>query len=59
MIWCSAGVDWGSLLPPLKVVCPHVCRSHIVVEKGGKIKDVRIGISPGDSFAEALKTVMS
>ncbi|GAQ86478.1 Thioredoxin superfamily protein [Klebsormidium nitens] len=34
-----------------------ISRSHIVVEKGGKIKDVRIGISPGDSFAEALKTV--
>lgn len=30
-----------------------------MVEKGGKVKDVRIGISPGDSFAEALKTVMA
>jgi len=34
-------------------------RSHIIVEKGGKIKDVRIGISPKDSVAEAVKTCTS
>lgn len=33
------------------------CRSHIVVEKGGKVLDIRIGISPADSFGEAVKTV--
>ena len=34
-------------------------RSHIIVEKGGKIKDVRVGISPKDSVAEAVKTCTS
>ncbi|KAI8465361.1 MAG: thioredoxin-like protein [Monoraphidium minutum] len=31
-----------------------IVRSHIVVAKGGKIVDVRYGISPGDSPKEAL-----
>jgi len=30
-----------------------VLRSHVVVAKGGQLLDVRNGISPGDSFAEA------
>lgn len=32
-------------------------RSHIVIEKGGKIKDLKIGISPKNSVVEALETV--
>eukprot|EP00897_Mesotaenium_endlicherianum_P007809 jgi/Mesen1/7056/ME000369S06368 len=34
-----------------------IARSHIIIAKGGKIEDVRIGISPGNSYTEALKTV--
>ncbi len=36
----------------------NIKRSHVVVAKGGKILDMRITISPGDSFAEATKTVL-
>lgn len=32
-------------------------RSHIIIEKSGKIKDVKIGISPKNSIAEALAMV--
>eukprot|EP00123_Amoebidium_parasiticum_P011523 comp20761_c1_seq1/m.27226 comp20761_c1_seq1/g.27226 ORF comp20761_c1_seq1/g.27226 comp20761_c1_seq1/m.27226 type:complete len:255 (-) comp20761_c1_seq1:47-811(-) len=35
----------------------NIRRSHVVIEKGGKIKDIRIDISPGDSFKEAVATV--
>jgi hypothetical protein len=30
-----------------------ISRSHVIISKGGKLLDKRIGISPGDSFAEA------
>jgi hypothetical protein len=29
----------------------------VVVAKGGRVVDIRNAISPGDSFAEAVKTV--
>lgn len=35
----------------------NVLRSHVIIAKGGKVVDMRNGISPGDSFAEAVKTV--
>jgi thioredoxin-dependent peroxiredoxin len=35
----------------------NVLRSHVVIGKGGKLVDIRNGISPGDSFAEAVKTI--
>jgi peroxiredoxin Q/BCP len=35
-----------------------IARSHIVVGKGGAIEDLQIGISPGDSFAKAVATVL-
>ena len=34
-----------------------ISRSHVVVAKGGALLDVRNAISPGDSFAEAVKFV--
>lgn len=34
-----------------------ILRSHVIVEKGGKIIDIRNGISPGDSFIEAVDFV--
>lgn len=36
-----------------------IARSHIIIGKGGKIQDVRIGISPGDSVSEAVQFVES
>eukprot|EP00884_Botryococcus_braunii_P009264 jgi/Botrbrau1/18339/Bobra.0179s0066.1 len=35
----------------------RITRSHFIVEKGGKLKDIRYGISSGDSVPEALKAV--
>jgi thioredoxin-dependent peroxiredoxin len=35
----------------------NVLRSHVIIKKGGELADVRNGISPGDSFAEAVKTI--
>lgn len=35
----------------------NVLRSHVVIKKGGELIDVRNGISPGDSFAEAVEKV--
>jgi len=43
---------FGAFKPPRNVV-----RSHVIIAKGGELVDVRNGISPGDSFAEAVKTV--
>ncbi|GMH41594.1 hypothetical protein BSKO_09504 [Bryopsis sp. KO-2023] len=34
-----------------------ITRSHIVIEKGGLIKDIKIGVGPKSSIAEASKTV--
>lgn len=34
-----------------------VSRSHFIVEKGGELRDIRYGISSGDSVPEALKAV--
>ncbi|EFN58795.1 hypothetical protein CHLNCDRAFT_50289 [Chlorella variabilis] len=30
-----------------------ILRSHVVIAKGGKLLDIKNGISPGDSYAEA------
>lgn len=35
-----------------------IVRSHIVVGKGGAIEDVQIGVSPGDSVAKAVDTIL-
>lgn len=35
----------------------NVIRSHVIVGKGGEILDIKNQISPGDSFAEAVKFV--
>jgi peroxiredoxin Q/BCP len=37
----------------------NISRSHVVIGKGGEMLEIRNGISPGDSFAEALKTVQA
>lgn len=34
-----------------------ITRSHLLIEKGGKLRNVSIGISSGDSVPEALKAV--
>lgn len=34
-----------------------IIRSHIVIQKGGKVLDVQNKISPADSFTSALETV--
>ncbi|KAI8808124.1 thioredoxin-like protein [Cladochytrium replicatum] len=34
-----------------------VSRSHIVIEKGGKILDISKGVKPGDSAGQALETI--
>ena len=45
---CQCAQALGALKPPKSVL-----RSHVVVAKGGKLLDVRNGVSPGDSFAQA------
>lgn len=35
----------------------RMSRSHIIIEKGGKIKDIKIGVPPAVSVAEAVKTI--
>lgn len=35
----------------------NVIRSHVIIEKNGKVLDMKNQISPGDSFAEAVKFV--
>lgn len=37
----------------------NILRSHVVIKKGGELIDIQNGISPGDSFTEAVKTVKS
>eukprot|EP00884_Botryococcus_braunii_P007586 jgi/Botrbrau1/16829/Bobra.150_2s0053.1 len=34
-------------------------RSHIVIEKGGKVKDIRVGVKPDESVVLALETAQS
>lgn len=34
-----------------------IARSHIVIEKGGQIKSIQIGIGPKISVTGALKTI--
>ncbi|KAL6076405.1 thioredoxin peroxidase dot5 [Balamuthia mandrillaris] len=34
-----------------------VVRSHVVIERGGRVKDIRRKISPGDSVQEALRCI--
>jgi hypothetical protein len=43
---------------PIHGVCRQ-CRSHIVVEKGGKVLDVCVGVKPDDSVEQALETAES
>lgn len=43
---------FGAFKPP-----KNVLRSHVIVQKGGKLVEVRNGISPGDSFTEAVAKV--
>lgn len=43
----------GALKAPKGVV-----RSHVVIRKGGEVASLRIKISPGDSVAEGLETIL-
>ncbi|KAJ3019467.1 hypothetical protein HKX48_002055 [Thoreauomyces humboldtii] len=43
---------FGAYVEPKKIT-----RSHVVVEKGGKIVDIKIKVSPSDSFEGACKFV--
>ena len=43
----------GALKSPKGVV-----RSHVVIRKGGEVASLRVKISPGDSVAEGLETIL-
>jgi hypothetical protein len=48
----------AQVLPRLGVSSgAKITRSHIVIAKGGKVQDVRIGVKPAESVEEAVKTV--